>query len=126
MDNQQKLRIDKWLWAVRIYKTRTLATSACQSGKVKIGGNRVKPSRQISIGDKITVQKDLIKREFIVTGLLEKRGSAKIAIENVEDITPEIEKVKQKLAFSGPAISRDRGKGRPTKRERRKMDIEKW
>ncbi|MBC8213960.1 MAG: RNA-binding S4 domain-containing protein [Candidatus Marinimicrobia bacterium] len=126
MSSTQIIRIDKWLWAVRIYKTRSMATDACHSGKVKIGGKSVKPSRQIRIGEIISVQKDYVKRQYKVLGLIEKRGSAKIASENVEDITPEEELIKLKTATSIPVAKREKGKGRPTKKERRQMGNIKW
>ncbi len=126
MSSTQIIRIDKWLWAVRIYKTRSMATDACHSGKVKIDGNSVKPSRQIRIDEIITVQKDFVKRKYKVLGLIEKRGSAKIASENVEDITPEEELIKLKTAFSNPVAKREKGKGRPTKKDRRQMGKLKW
>ena len=126
MSSTQIVRIDKWLWAVRIYKTRSMATDACHSGKVKIDGNSVKPSRQIRIDEIITVQKDFVKRKYKVLGLIEKRGSAKIASENVEDITPEEELIKLKTAFSNPVAKREKGKGRPTKKDRRQMGKLKW
>jgi len=103
-----------------------MATDACHSGKVKIDGNSVKPSRQIRIDEIITVQKDFVKRKYKVLGLIEKRGSAKIASENVEDITPEEELIKLKTAFSNPVAKREKGKGRPTKKDRRQMGKLKW
>ena len=118
---EYKLRIDKWLWAVRIFKTRKLASDACKSGKVKIEGNKLKPSRSIQIGDRITVQKGIVKHEFEVTGLIEKRVSAAIAVENVVDHTPELFKLKSSLkTFTNP--TRKKGEGRPTKKARRDMD----
>ncbi len=118
-----KLRIDKWLWAVRIFKTRKLASDACKSGKVKIEGNKLKPSRSIQIGDRITVQKGIVKHEFEVTGLIEKRVSAAIAAENVVDHTPEEELFKLKSSLKTFTIpTRKKGEGRPTKKARRDMD----
>jgi len=126
MDKQSKIRIDKWLWAVRVYKTRTLASEACNSGKVKINGKSVKPSRLIVIDEEITVQKKLIKHRYKVLGLIEKRVSAKIASKSVENLTPESETIKLTIAKKQPIAHRNRGKGRPTKRERRQMDKLKW
>ena len=118
----QQIRIDKWLWAVRIFKTRSLAAEYCKSGKVLINGQVAKPSRAIIIGDTITVRKSPINYCYIVNGIISKRVSAKIAAENVEDITPpeEIDLLKkmQKSVF----YTRDRGTGRPTKKERRQID----
>ncbi len=122
MADAGKIRIDKWLWAVRLYKTRGKANDACVSGKVKIDGSRIKPSRMIQIGDIISVQRSTLKEIFKVTGLIEKRVSAEIAEQNKEDITPPEDRVKLTSVFANPVNTRDRGTGRPTKRERRKMD----
>jgi ribosome-associated heat shock protein Hsp15 len=126
MSLSDKIRIDKWLWAVRVYKTRSIATDACNSGKVKIGGNSIKPARMIQIGDIITVQKKLIKHKYEVLGLIGKRVSAKIASENVADRTPKKELIKLKAARSHIIAHRERGQGRPTKKERRLIDKTKW
>ena len=96
---EYKLRIDKWLWAVRIFKTRKIASDACKSGKVKIKNRRIKPSYLIKVGEKITVIKDIIKYEYAVTGLIEKRVSATLAQQNYIDNTPEEEKVKEMRKF---------------------------
>ena len=117
-----KVRIDKWLWAIRIYKTRSLANEACQSGKVKINKSRIKPSRTVQIGDRITVQKGYIKHDFEVKGLIEKRVSATLAQQNYIDNTPEEEKVKQNTKLFIPQYKREKGTGRPTKKERREFD----
>ena len=117
-----KVRIDKWLWAIRVFKTRSLANDACQSGKVKINNSRIKPSRAVQIGEKITVQKGYIKHEYEVTGIIEKRVSAKLAQENYIDHTPEEEKIKQNTKLFTPQYTREKGMGRPTKKERREMD----
>lgn len=117
-----KLRIDKWLWAVRIFKTRKLAHTSCQSGKVKINGQRIKPSRFILVGDTISVQKGIVKYEIEVAGLIEKRVSAKIAVDNYIDRTPEKELLKLKSSTVIPIPTREKGEGRPTKKARREMD----
>lgn len=117
-----KIRIDKWLWAIRIFKTRSLANDACQSGKIKINDNRIKPSRAIQIGDRITVQKNFIKHEYKVTGIIEKRVSATIAQQNYIDQTPEEEKIKQESKLFSPQYTREKGTGRPTKKDRREFD----
>ena len=121
-----KIRIDKWLWAVRIFKTRAISTDACNSGKVKIGGKSIKPSRAIKLNETITVQKGIIKFVYSVTGLIDKRGSAKIARKNVNDLTLEEEKFKMKAASAQPVVTRDKGIGRPTKKDRRDIDKLKW
>ena len=115
-------RIDKWLWAVRIFKSRNLASEFCKSGKVLINEQAVKPSRSVNIGDIIQVRKPPVTYSYKVLGIIGKRVSAKIAVEHVENITPteEIDRLKniQKSAF----IKRDRGAGLPTKKERRDID----
>ena len=117
-----KIRIDKWLWAIRIYKTRSLASDACQSGKVKINNGRVKPSKIIQIGDMITVQKGFIKFDYEVSGIIEKRVSATIAQQNYVDHTPEEELIKQKSNLFSTQYQREKGQGRPTKKDRRVLD----
>ena len=83
MGQMAKFRIDKWLWAVRIFKTRAISTDACNSGKVKIDGKSIKPSRSIKLNETITVQKGIVKFVYEVSGLIEKRVSAKIASEKL-------------------------------------------
>ena len=126
MGQVPKIRIDKWLWAVRIFKTRAISTDACNSGKVKIDGKSIKPSRAIKLNETITVQKGIIKFVYNITGLIEKRVSAKIARDNVDDLTSEEEKFKMKAASAQPVAFRDKGIGRPTKKERRDIDKLKW
>ena len=126
MEQVAKIRVDKWLWAVRIFKTRAISTDACNSGKVKIDGKSIKPSRSIKLNETITVQKGIIKFVYNVTGLIEKRVSAKIAGKNVTDLTSEEEKFKLSAASAQPMGARDKGMGRPTKKERRGIDKLKW
>jgi ribosome-associated heat shock protein Hsp15 len=116
------LRIDKWLWAVRVYKSRTLATEACNGGKVKINGKRIKPSYYVKTGEVLTVQSGYILRTYKVLGLNEKRVSAKVAVQFIEDITPKEELLKMEIGRHASYISRYRGSGRPTKKERRTME----
>ncbi len=120
-----KVRIDKWLWSVRIFKSRTIATDACKGGKVKVAGETVKASHQISIGDIIAVKKDGFQFEFKVIQLIEKRVGAPIAATCFEDVTPPEEKNKYAAWFlnAQPTTEkRERGTGRPTKKERREID----
>lgn len=112
-------RIDKWLWSVRVFKTRTIATDACKAGRIKLNGNSLKASYHVRIGDVIVVKKDSFNLSFKVVQLLEKRVSATLAQAAVENITSEEEMNKFKSWF---AETRDRGAGRPTKRERRDID----
>jgi ribosome-associated heat shock protein Hsp15 len=120
----EKVRIDKWLWSVRIFKSRTLATDACKSGDVRIGGTTVKPSHLIGIGELLQVKKDGFNLVFKVLDLIEKRVGAPIAVTCYEDLTPEEEKNKYKDWFVGKGIGefREKGAGRPTKRERREIE----
>jgi ribosome-associated heat shock protein Hsp15 len=116
------VRIDKWLWAVRIFKSRSLATDFCKRGRVIIGDEAVKPSRNIHIGDIISVKKPPVTFTYQVTGLIEKRGSATLAAENVIDLTPPEEIDRIRNAQENAFFVRDRGTGRPTKKDRRDID----
>lgn len=121
MSELTKIRIDKWLWAVRLYKTRSLATEACIAGKVKIDGESTKPSYQIKYGQTIHINKQGEKWVIQVEKLIEKRVGAPIASTCYLDLTPAEEK--NKLKF--PAVFyevRDKGSGRPTKKDRRNID----
>lgn len=121
-DKKDSCRIDKWLWAVRIYKTRSAAAEAVKSGKVKIDGTAVKPSHELRVGQIITIPKGVVKYQFLVTGIIEKRVGAQIAKEYCRDITPEEEKMKLTHLEYMPAAFRPKGTGRPTKKERRELD----
>jgi len=123
MDVSIKVRIDKWLWAVRVFKTRSLATDACRNGKVSINGQAVKASREVKPEDEISIRQQQMTKTVKVISLLEKRVSAKLVAQFMEDLTPasEYEKVETIKAVS--FIYRPKGQGRPTKKDRR--DIEK-
>lgn len=112
------MRIDKYLWAVRIFKTRSLAAEACKKGKVTINEFPVKPSRDIKAGEKIQVKKNPVNYLYEVIEPLEKRVSAKLAVDYVRDITSKDELHKLEMANLA-YVKRDRGTGRPTKKERR-------
>ena len=122
MAEKHTTRIDKWLWAVRIFKTRTLATEACAGGKVKIDCTAVKASRNIKKNDIVQVRKGVVKYLYKVRKNAEKRMGAKLVPDFLEDITPEEELAKLKSAQKQPIQTREKGQGRPTKRERRNMD----
>ena len=122
MVEKHTTRIDKWLWAVRIFNTRTLASEACAGGKVKINGTVVKASRNIQQNDIVQVRKGVVKYLYKVRKNAEKRMGAKLVPDFLEDITPEEELVKLKSAQKQPIQIREKGQGRPTKRERRNMD----
>lgn len=113
------LRIDKWLWAVRIFKTRNQASEACRSGKVKIDENVVKPSREIKINDVVEVRLGIITKTVKVIGLIHNRVAAKFVNNHLVDLTPQEEYEKQKIQHQVNYEFRPRGQGRPTKKERR-------
>lgn len=118
----EELRIDKWLWAVRIYKTRTLAGDSCRAGKIKIDGIAVKPSRVLKTGDVMTVSMGPLTRTLRVKSLIHNRVSAKLVPDSLEDLTPPEEYERIKFMHELNAEHRDRGTGRPTKKERRNID----
>ena len=117
----KSVRIDKYLWAVRVFKTRTLATEACRKGKVSVEEMPAKPSRMVTTGDVIEVKKLPVVYSYRVLDPIEKRVGAKIVDNFVENITPEEEmhKLEMKDDFF---VKRERGAGRPTKKERRLLD----
>jgi ribosome-associated heat shock protein Hsp15 len=117
------VRIDKWLWAVRIFKTRSIAIEEINKNRVLINGYPVKPSRLITIGEELEVKKPPIIRSYKVLGLIDKRVGAKLAPQYVEDITPVEELNKLELARYNRSGVRDKGSGRPTKKERRDLDV---
>jgi ribosome-associated heat shock protein Hsp15 len=119
---EENIRVDKWLWAVRLYKTRSLATDACDNGRVSILGMRVKPSRNLKIGDIIEVKVPPIIRTYKVKGLLAQRLSATLVKEFIEDITPPDQlKILEDNRWQH-TVYRDPGEGRPTKKDRRDID----
>jgi len=120
MDEQ--VRIDKWLWAVRLFKTRTLATEECKKGRITIDGISVKPSRVPKPGDIIKVRKNPITYSYKVVGITGKRVGAKLAHEFVLDITPPEELKMLEIRQLMSSFDRDRGTGRPTKKNRRDLD----
>jgi ribosome-associated heat shock protein Hsp15 len=117
-----EVRIDKWMWATRIFKTRTIATEACKKGRVSVGGVNVKPSRMIKTGDVIQVRKPPITYSFKVVGLTQNRIGAKLLPDYLENITsPEEYAILEMSKMSG-FVDRAKGLGRPTKKERRELD----
>jgi ribosome-associated heat shock protein Hsp15 len=122
MPEKEKLRIDKYLWAIRIYKTRTLATEACKAGRVKLDGQNIKPSHEVKIGETYQVSKGIERKVLKVTGLLENRMDAKTVAGFYADETPIEQTHGYKSMFQAPILKRDRGTGRPTKRDRREID----
>jgi len=118
----EKTRIDKWLWCVRLFKSRSVAAEACDKGKIKIGDQPVKASRNIKMGDIITIRKGAFTMQFEVLRLTESRLPAKLVADFCKDITPEEEIEKIKLHSIETRAYRKRGEGRPTKRDRRELD----
>lgn len=116
------IRIDKWLWAVRIFKTRSLAGEACKSGKVMINDIPVKPSREVKLDDIITIRLRQLTKTVQVTGLLKNRVAAKFVINYLADLTPKEEYDKLKMTKETNYEHRQRGFGRPTKKERRLIE----
>ena len=122
MQEPEKLRIDKYLWAIRAFKNRSISTEACKAGRVKLNGQNLKPSHVVKIGEVYTVQKGSDKKIVEVVALLERRVDAKTAVNFYKDLTPVEETTAYKSMFHSPTLSRDRGTGRPTKRDRREID----
>ncbi|MBW2569617.1 MAG: RNA-binding S4 domain-containing protein [Deltaproteobacteria bacterium] len=118
----ETVRIDKWLWAVRICKTRQIATDFCKRQKVKINNMVVKPSREVQVNSVVTVRRDGIDWQYKVLKCIEKRTGAKIAVTCKEDLTPAEEKSKLESAKSMWISRREKGAGRPTKKERRTLE----
>ena len=116
------IRIDKWLWAVRIYKTRSLATEACKSGRIKLNEHSIKPSHWIKVGEIYKISKNGFNLTFQVSGLIAKRVSASEAAKHKIDLTPPEEYSKKRDILELAPPVRTRGSGRPTKKERREMD----
>ena len=116
------VRIDKYVWAIRLFKTRSEATEACKGNKVKVGGLVAKPSREVKIGDTIEVRKGAVAYTYKVKALLENRVGAKLVPEFAENLTPESELDKLHAPVETFFVRRDRGAGRPTKKDRREMD----
>lgn len=122
MDETGKLRIDKYLWAIRAFKTRSIATEACKAGRIKMDGQNLKPSHLVKTGEVYTMQKGAERRIIKVIALLERRVDARTAVTFYEDLTPAEESHAYKSMFHSPNLSRDRGTGRPTKKDRREID----
>ena len=115
-------RIDKWMWATRIFKTRTIAAEACKKGRVSINGSQVKASRTIKVGDVIQVKKSPITYSFKVLQTIEKRVGAKLVPEYMENVTtPDQYEILELSKVSG-FVDRARGAGRPTKKDRRSLE----
>ena len=122
MDDSKSIRVDKFLWAVRLYKTRSIASDECRKGRIIINDIQVKPSRMVQQDEIIIVKKPPVVYTFKVKEPIENRVSAKLVPDFLEDLTPESEKDKLVFRKSTGTIFRDKGTGRPTKKERRLID----
>lgn len=114
-------RIDKWLWAMRVFKTRTIATDACKKGRVTVGGTIVKPSRTIKVGDVIDVKKPPITYTFRVKQLSQNRLGARLVPDYLENITPQSQYDILEMTRISGFVDRRKGLGRPTKRDSREL-----
>lgn len=118
------MRVDKWIWAVRMVKSRTLASTMCKAGKVLVNGEKAKPSKEIKLEDEVEVKHKSVTKIYEVTGFIEKRTSAELAAKNYIDHSP----APEKTVHSGnnnyelPQAVRKKGEGRPTKKDRRSID----
>ena len=117
-----EIRVDKYLWAMRIYKTRSIATDACKCGRIKMNGVEVKPSRTFHVGDVFTVRKGPITYTYRILQLWGNRIGAKLVPEYLQDITPKEQLELLELARYADQSGRDRGTGRPTKKDRREIE----
>ncbi|MDR1782804.1 MAG: RNA-binding S4 domain-containing protein [Dysgonamonadaceae bacterium] len=118
----QEVRIDKWLWAVRIYKTRTIALEECKKGRIFVGDSPAKPSRMLRAGDIVKVRKPPVTYSFRVLALTENRVGAKLTPDYLENITPPEELEILELTKISGFVDRAKGTGRPTKKDRRELD----
>jgi ribosome-associated heat shock protein Hsp15 len=121
-----RVRIDKWLWAARFYKTRSLATEAVAGGKVEVGGERAKPARAVRVGDEVVIRQPPFRWTLIVRGLAERRGpvvAAQALYEETAASNAERVRLQEQLRMAQPLFVYEE-KGRPTKRDRREID--KW
>ena len=114
-------RIDKWLWAMRVFKTRTIATDACKKGRVTMNGTALKPSRNIKVGDIVDVRKPPITYTFRVLALAENRLGAKLVPDHLENLTPQSQYELLEMTRISGFVDRRKGLGRPTKRDAREM-----
>ena len=122
MNDKQNIRIDKFLWSVRLYKTRSIASDECRKGRIYINDIQVKPSRSVLKNEIIIVKKPPVIYSYRVIEPIENRVSAKLAANFIEDLTPDEEKAKLNIRDSIGIVYREKGTGRPTKKERRQID----
>jgi len=117
-----EVRIDKWMWATRLFKTRTIAVEACKKNRISIGGVNVKPSRMIKVGDILQIRKPPITFSFKVLDLIEKRMGAKLVPQYFENVTPPEQYELLEMNKISGFVDRAHGLGRPTKKERRDLE----
>jgi len=115
-------RLDKWLWAARVFKTRSIAADACKNGRVMVNDVLVKPSRSVKVGDKVSVRKPPVTYSFRILKTIEQRVGAKLLPEIYENITPQDQYDLLEMNRISGFVNRARGMGRPTKKDRRQMD----
>ena len=118
----EEARIDKWLWSARIFKTRTIAADACKNGRVAVNDVNVKPSRMVKVGDKVSVRKSPVTYSFKILKTIEQRVGAKLLPEIYENVTPPDQYELLEMTRISGFVDRQRGTGRPTKKDRRQMD----
>ncbi len=121
MTMDKDVRVDKWLWVTRVFKTRTIATEACKKGRVSIGGMNVKPSRPLRVGEIVDVRKPPVTYSFRVKALAENRMGAKLVPEYLENVTPASQMELLEMVRISGFINRQKGLGRPTKKEGREL-----
>ena len=118
----EEVRIDKYLWSIRVYKTRSEATDACKGGKLRLHGGDVKPSKTVKVGDVLVARKGPVTYTYRILQLIDKRQGAKLVPNYAENLTPQEELDKLRAPVETFFLKRDRGAGRPTKKDRRQMD----
>lgn len=116
------MRIDKMLWCIRQFKTRSLAAEACKKNRIYLYDDLVKPAKELTVGDEFTVQKEQIKYRFKILSFPKSRVAAKLLSLYIMNITPQEELDKSNMGFNEKNAYRERGSGRPTKKERRELD----
>ncbi|MDR1023013.1 MAG: RNA-binding S4 domain-containing protein [Prevotellaceae bacterium] len=119
----EPLRVDKWLWCIRAYKTRSEAAEACKSGRVKVNAAEAKASRELKAGDTVSFRKPPVTYAYKVTGFPKSRVAAKLVAEFADDQTPQEERDKLSVDRLTTFVQREKGTGRPTKKDRRQLDF---
>ena len=117
-----EVRIDKYLWSIRVFKTRSEATDACKGGKIRVNGSDIKPSKMVKVGDTIVARKGAVTYTYKVLDLIDKRQGPKLVPNYAENLTPPEELAKLRAPVETFFLKRDRGAGRPTKKDRRQME----